>query len=170
MKDKNYFNILNSVLRLEVSKGHLRWKIADVARLSGVQRTLIYYYFGKSKESILENAMKTIGDEFFGFSPERIQLWKEGKIKDSILRTRQLIKQAPHVIEFFFHWRHQKSEVTSHLKTLERRYPRKIREIYPHLSEADCEAIFAVFWGLVLVPELSDDVLTRVLKGMKLPA
>ncbi len=169
MKDKIYFNILNSVLRLEVVKGHLRWKIADLSRLSGVQRTLIYYYFGKSKESILETALKFIGDEFFGFSAERMALWKEGKIKESIVRGRELVAQAPHVTQFFFHWRHQKSEVSTQLRNLEKRYPKKLKEFFPNLSQTDCEAIFTVFWGLVLVPELSDEVLDRVLKAMKLP-
>lgn len=169
MKDKNYFAILNAVLRLEVVKGHLRWKMADLSRLSGVNRPLIYYYFGKSKEVILETAMKSIGDEFFGLSTERMQLWKNGKIKESILMTRTMIAQAPHVAEFFFHWRHQKSEVASHLKSLEKRYPRKLRENFPQLSEADCEAVFAVFFGLVLVPELSEATIDRVLKAMRLP-
>src|ERR1700745_3649674 len=44
-KDKHYWNILDAVFRLEVTKGHLRWKISDVSRLAGVQRTLVYYYF-----------------------------------------------------------------------------------------------------------------------------
>src|SRR5690606_7022443 len=120
-----------------------------------VQRTLIYYYFGKSKESILETAMKSIGDEFFGFSPERMALWKQGKIKESILRARELLAQAPHVAQFFFHWRHQKSPIAGHLKALEKRYPKKLKESFPKLSQTECEAIFAIFWGLVLVPELS---------------
>jgi AcrR family transcriptional regulator len=168
MKDENYFNILNAVLRLEVVKGHLRWKIADVSRLSGVQRTLIYYYFGKSKEAILENAMKSIGDEFFGFTPERLQLWKEGRVKEAVMRTREMLAKAPHLVEFFFHWRHQKGEIASMLKSLERKYPKKLREVFPHLSEVDAEAAFTIFWGMVLMPDLDEEVAVRILKVMKL--
>ncbi len=94
--------ILDAVVRLEVIKGHLRWKMADLSRLSGVQRTLIYYYFGKSKEAILNEAMKTIGDEFFGLSQERLEMWKQGRIKESILKSRESFKQAPHVPLFSF--------------------------------------------------------------------
>lgn len=168
MKDKNYFSILNAVLRLEVVKGHLRWKIADVSRLSGVQRTLIYYYFGKSKESILENAMKAIGEEFFGFTSERLQLWKDGKVKESVMRSREMISKAPHLVEFFFHWRHQKGEISTMLKKLERNYPKKLREIFPHLSELDADAAYTIFWGMVLMPDLSEQVVVRILKVMKL--
>lgn len=161
--------ILDAVVRLEVVKGHLRWKMSELSRLSGVQRTLIYYYFGKSKEAILQAALKTIGDDFFGLSAERIKMWKEGRIKDSILRTRELFVRAPHVAEFFFHWRHQTSEVQKELKHLEKRYIAKIKEVFPNVPKADAEAVFTIFFGLVLVPELDEAVLDRVIKGMKFP-
>src|SRR3546814_4256726 len=50
---------------------------------------------------------------------------------------------SPHVAQFFFHWRHQKSEIADHLKNLERRYPRKLKEFFPGLTQTDCEAVFA---------------------------
>lgn len=169
MKDENYMKILDAVVRLEVVKGHLRWKMSELSRLSGVQRTLIYYYFGKSKEAILQAALKTIGDDFFGLSTERLSMWKSGQVKDSILRTRELFKKAPHVAEFFFHWRHQSSEVQKELKQLEKRYIAKVQDVFPHVPKADAEAVFTIFFGLVLVPELNDSVIDRVLKGMKFP-
>lgn len=169
MKDKNYLAILNAVVRLEVVKGHMRWKMADLSRLSGVQRTLIYYYFGKSKEVILETALKSIGDEFFGLSPERLKIWKEGRIKESILMTRRLLEQAPHVAEFYFHWRHQPGPVSAHFKALEKRYPKKLKETFPQLKQEECEAIFVIFFGMVVAPELNEATLDRVLKGMRLP-
>jgi len=169
MKDANYLKILDAVVRLEVSRGHLRWKMAELSRLSGVQRTLVYYYFGKSKELILQEALKTIGDEFFGLSTERVQMWREGRMKESILRTRELLKTAPYVAQFFFHWRHQPSAVQESLKRLEKRYQGKIKEHFPAISKDDAEAIYAVFFGLVLVPDLKESVLDRVLAGMRFP-
>ena len=97
MKDENYLKILDAVVRLEVVKGHLRWKMSDLSRMSGVQRTLVYYYFGKSKEVILKEALKTIGDEFFGLSAERLTMWREGRMKESILRTPQKFPNSPHI-------------------------------------------------------------------------
>lgn len=169
MKDENYIKILDAVVRLEVTKGHLRWKMAELSRLSGVQRTLVYYYFGKSKEAILAEALKTIGDEFFGLSPDRISMWKEGRMKESILATRARFKQAPHVPQFFFHWRHQPSEVQTALKLLEKRFRDKVRAQFPHVSREQEEAVYAIFFGMVLVPDLREEVLDMVIAGMKFP-
>lgn len=169
MKDENYMKILDAVVRLEVLKGHLRWKMSDLSRISGVQRTLIYYYFGKSKESILNEALKTIGDEFFGLSAERIEMWKQGRMRESILKSRERFKQAPHVPQFFFHWRHQPSVVQDALVSLERRFREKVRRQFPDIQKNDEEAVYAVFFGLVLVPDLKEAVLDRVLAGMKFP-
>ena len=163
-KDKHYWKILDAVFRLEVSKGHLRWKISDVSRLAGVQRTLIYYYFGKSKEGILKSAMAIIGDEFFGLSPDRLKMWSAGQVRESILSTREMVKKAPHMTEFFYHWRHQDSEIRNELVSLEKRYINKLKKFFPHLNEVDCKAVFAIFFGLCNFPELPDAVLNRILE------
>lgn len=166
VKDSHYLKILDTVVRLEVLKGHLNWKMSDLARMSGVQRTLIYYYFGKSKEAILNEAMRSIGDDFFGLSPERLNLWREGRIKESILVSRERFKKAPHVAQFFFHWRHQPSAVQSTLKQLETRFHQKVREQFPNLSKGKEETVYAIFFGLVLVPDLKDEVLDQILSSM----
>lgn len=163
-KDQNFWQILDAVFRLEVTKGHLRWKISDVSRLAGVQRTLVYYYFGKSKAGILKSAMAIIGDEFFGLSPERMRMWQSGQIRESILRTRELLAKAPHMREFFFHWRHQDSEVRDELIALERRYLNKLKNFLPQLSDVDSRALFSLIFGICNVPELSEAVLDRILK------
>lgn len=163
-KDDNFWKILDSVFRLEVTKGHLRWKMSDVSRMAGVQRTLIYYYFGKSKVGILKSAMAIIGDEFFGLSPDRLRMWSRGQVRDSILRTRELVDKAPHMTQFFFHWRHQKSEIRDELLLVERRYQAKLKTYFPHLSDLDRRALAAVFFGLCNVPDLPVDVLDLVLE------
>jgi AcrR family transcriptional regulator len=163
-KDKHFWKILDSVLRLEVTKGHLKWKITDVARAAGVQRTLVYYYFGKSKEGILKSAMAIIGDEFFGLSPERMRMWSRGQVRDSIVRTRELVQKAPHMTEFFFHWRHQKSPIRDELLSIEKRYLMKLKTFFPHLSDLDRQALYSVFFGLCNVPDLTDEILDHCLE------
>lgn len=150
-------------MRLEVVKGHLAWKISDVSRLSGVQRTLIYYYFGKSKDGILQTAMKSIGDELFGLNAERLQLWQEGKVRESIQMTRAHIAKAPHVVEFFFHWRFQKSPIQAMLLDLEKRDVAKFKMLFK-LKDADAQALYAVLFGLVIFPDLPEAVLDAALK------
>lgn len=166
-KDKNYWSVLDSVIRLEVSKGHLLWKVTELSRLSGVGRPLIYYYFGKSKEEIVQTALKIIGDEFFGLSEERIEMWKKGKIAESVLKTRELMQKAPYVSVFFFHWRHREGEICDHLKELENRYKAKIATLRPGKSEREIEAIFAIFFGLILFPELQEETLRALVRRIE---
>lgn len=167
-KDKNYWSVLDAVIRLEVSKGHLLWKVTDLSRLSGVGRPLIYYYFGKSKEEIVQTALKIIGDEFFGLSEERIEMWKRGEVAESILRTRELMIKAPYVSVFFFHWRHKEGEISDHLKELERRYRAKIAALRPEKSELEIEAIFAIFFGLILFPDIQEQTLRALVKRIEI--
>lgn len=155
-KDQNYWKVLDAVIRLEVTKGHLLWKVTELSRLSGVGRPLIYYYFGKSKEEIVQTALKIIGDEFFGLSEERIEMWKRKEIAESVLRTRELMSKAPYVSVFFFHWRHKDGEIADHLKALEQRYKAKLETLMPGKSAAEMDAIFAALFGLTLLPELQD--------------
>ena len=46
-------------------------------------RSLIYYYFGRSKVSILKEGVKVIGEELVGLNERRIRMWKEGRFLDS---------------------------------------------------------------------------------------
>ena len=115
---------------------------------------MIYYYFGKSKKEIVDAALKVIGDEFFGLSKERIQMWANGQILESVKRTRELLVLAPHTSEFYFHWRHQSGEITEALIALEKRHRKKIKNLYPGCSEVDIDIIFAALFGLILTPKI----------------
>lgn len=168
MKDQNYWKVLDAVIRLEVTKGHLLWKITELSRLSGVGRPLIYYYFGKSKEEIVQAALKIIGDEFFGLSEERVEMWKRKEVAESVLRTRELMSKAPHVSVFFFHWRYKKGEIADHLRELEQRYRAKLASLMPGKSEMEMEAAFAALFGLTLLPELQEDSVRALIQKMGL--
>jgi len=163
-KDNNYWSILNAVIRLEVTKGHLLWKMTDLSRLSGVGRPLIYYYFGNSKDEIVQAAMKIIGDEFFGFSDERMELWKRGDVMETVSRTRALLEKAPFISVFYFHWRHQTGEIADHLRGLERRYFEKLSSVCPQFSQAQIEALFSALFGATVFPQLSEEGLREILK------
>jgi AcrR family transcriptional regulator len=160
--------VLDTVIRLEVSKGHLSWKITDLSRLSGVGRPLIYYYFGKAKEEIVRTALKIIADEIFGLSPERIEMWKRGQIAESVLKTRELMARAPHVSQFYFHWRHRPGDISSYFKEVEKRYRAKLGRLLNRKSPAEVEALFAVFFGLILIPELNEATLRLAIAKLNL--
>lgn len=163
-KDKNYWLVLDAVIRLEVNKGHLQWKLTEISRLSGVGRPLIYYYFGKSKEEIVQTALKIIGDEFFGLSEERLQLWREGRVEESIRRTRDLLQNAPHVSVFFFYWRYRQGEIADFLKNLEKRYREKLRLAFPEKTPVEIDAIFVILFGLILLPDVNPATISAMAK------
>ena len=163
MKKDQYWKVLDAVLSLEMSKGHQRWTISQVARISGVKRPLIYYYFGKSKPEIIRAAIKIIGDEFFGLSEERLEMWRQGHIKESVLKTRELIQRAPHVRVFYFLWRQKKSDIQTELIEIERKFLSKIKSLRPNLPPRKLAASMAIFYGLVNVQELKVETLDDIL-------
>lgn len=167
MQDERYWAILNHAVRLEVSKGHLRWTMAELARGSGVGRTLIYYYFGKSKDAIIQVALKLITDEVFGLSPERIKLWNEGRVAESVLKSREIITHAPQLREFFFHWRHTPGEIQDHLVKTEKRYMQKLKQAFPKLSPVQLEALYAVNFGLVMTPSITPGAIDAALSVLR---
>ena len=55
----------------ELIKGHLKWSLSDISKHSGVTRSLIYYYMGKEKEQILEEAIRFMLELFFNTNLEK---------------------------------------------------------------------------------------------------
>ena len=60
IKTGKFFNVTRSVFHLESRDGHLKWKVTDLARSSGVSRQTIYTSFGNSKLEILKTALMQI--------------------------------------------------------------------------------------------------------------
>lgn len=163
VKDEKYWKILNCAVRLDVQKGHLRWTMAELSRASGIGRTLIYYYFGKSKQQIIQTALNIVTDEVFGLSAERLKLWQDGQIAESIIKSRELIEQAPQLREFYFHWRFTAGEIREHLVKTEKRYLQKLKMVK---SEVEPEVLFAFLFGLVMHPTVSREAIEAALKRL----
>lgn len=70
-KEEVYFLVCNAILKLEVSKGHLKWTISEVSRISKITRSLIYYYFGKEKKVIFTESFRHILNLFFSIDVHR---------------------------------------------------------------------------------------------------
>lgn len=154
-KDEIFWSILNAAIQLEFVKGHQRWTMTDLSRTSGVTRSLIYYYFGKSKANLLVEAVKLIGEEFFGLTGARMELWKKGSLAESVILSRRLLEKAPHMGSFYMVHRTAETEIGESLRKLEKDYKQKIRRFFG-ASEASHEALFGLMMGLVITPGLSD--------------
>lgn len=160
-KDETYWNVLNAAIQLDFSRGHQRWTMSELSRVSKITRSLIYYYFGKSKEGLLTEAVKLIGEELFGLNESRIGLWEKGEITESVILTRRLLEKSPHMVAFYMVHRHADSEIGRKLRELEGEHMKKIKRFFPKASDHSIEALFSLFLGLVFAPRLSDEAVRK---------
>jgi len=150
-KDETYWKILRGALELDFKKGHQRWTISELSRVSGVTRSLIYYYFGKSRESLLTEAVRLIGEELFGLSTERLKLWEAGRGEESIRASRRMALEQPFLLGFYFSNRFRPSAVGREIRELEKKHLARLRRLSPKPPEQLRQQMYSIF-GEVLCP------------------
>ena len=91
------------VMKHDVRKGHLVWKISEVAKEVGVSRTWVYKYLGKTKEEILYNSVFNVTEDVYLMSEDRKKIIQEKGIV-AFLKGRQISETIPEV--FVFHFMH----------------------------------------------------------------
>jgi hypothetical protein len=154
-KDEKYWAVLNAAVSLDIRFGHQKWAMTQLSRQSKVSRTLIYYYFGKSKLGILREAVNLFGAEFAGETPERLAMWKEGRIAESILKSRALLGLIPPLIPFYLLNRELDNELGDAIRLKEKFFKTKLLSFFPHLTADQVNGFFAGFWGAVFAPGLT---------------
>lgn len=163
-KDEIFWAIFDAVIKLDITKGHMGWSISDIARTSGISRPLIYYYFGKSKENIMQTAVDYLGKEYFGLSDERMDLWKNRNIFESVSRSRKLWQKSPYSYSFYVMRRDLQNPVGETIRDLEKKYEEKLKMFYPHATRDMHDTVTAVIFGLAVSPTLTDDGLRNAVK------
>lgn len=163
-KDEIYWKILNSALILELRHGHQKWTMTRLARASGVSRTLIYYYFGRSKLDILGEAVSLFGVELAGATAERRELWKQGRLAETFLATRRLVERSPALVPFYFLNRAQDSALGRAIRKQEEAFRSKLAAFFPSLSATRRDAAFALFFGIPFCGELSEKAVREALE------
>ena len=166
-KDEVYWKVLDAALHLDFKKGHQKWTMSDLSRSSGVTRSLLYYYFGKSRMDILNEAVRLMGEELFGLSPKKRELWMKGDVAGAICSTREVIEASPHLAAFYFVHRTRLTEFGESIRRLESQYIRKLQEFFPKLSFEDLNGLFGLFFGLVFAPKLSEPSIKRAVKAAR---
>ncbi|MCJ8276335.1 MAG: TetR/AcrR family transcriptional regulator [Bdellovibrionales bacterium] len=166
-KDETYFKVLNCAVELEIRKGHLKWTMTELSRKSDVTRSLIYYYFGRSKLEIIEAAITIIGEEFAGLSEKRMKLWEEGRLQESLIEARALHDKAPHLCTYYINFRNKENDVGDALRKNEAKFLNKLRTFMPKASDAQINTIFAVYFGIVSAPNVGQEELVIFMQFMK---
>lgn len=167
-KDEIYWKVLGAAMALDFKRGHQKWTIAELARVSGIKRPLIYYYFGKSRLDILLAAVRVIGEEFFGLSDRRLQMWKAQEIHQSIRQSRSFLHSHKDLIGFYFLHRARENPIGDAIRVLEKKHRDKIARFFPGLSKSQQEQIGAFFFGLVFVPSLSEEAIEDCFAALRL--
>ena len=158
VKDDRFFRILTGIIRLEMREGHLKWKISDLSRLTQTSRPLLYYYFGKSKEKMVHEALETISSEVFGFDPSRLALWNSGRYSEALVFSKMTAEKHPEIYEFFFFWRNRGHHpMGKYLRDLEQRYFKKLELTFPHLSSSQLRVMMSALYGYVLIESTKDE-------------
>ncbi len=164
--DDKYYSILNATLKLEILKGHLKWTMADLSRASGIGRTLIYYYFGKSKKDILAEAVRGMSRNIWALDDDRKEKFTLADVRESILRAREFVSRAPYSTVFYFQWRPTATPVGDLLRETELAYFKKLEKFAGGKSKAEHEALYSCFIGLVVAPNVSNESIDLVLQHL----
>ena len=162
-KQQTQLKIIQALFRLEISKGHLRWTVTQLARASGISRVTIYFHFGSNKKQILESALRSICGEFFGLTPERQELAKSDFIASARI-TRDLAEQTPEFQVFYQVWRATKSPYCDILCEFETEYRKKLQALFPRLNAAQVSTIHASLHGAMAAPFLDDKMFAETIK------
>jgi AcrR family transcriptional regulator len=173
-KDQVRSRVLQAVISAEVSKGHLKWKVSDIARFTEVSRPLIYYHFGKTKKAILTECLNVIAEDYYSLSTERAESLKSESVLEALLeslaRTRKMFVKNPSLVVFYQRARMQDSDVCRQLVAIEKRYQQKLMKTFPKMSEEQVVGLHALFHGMITAPFLDAKGLAAALGLVRLEA
>jgi AcrR family transcriptional regulator len=160
-KDANFWKVLNAAMELDFRRGHLKWTVSELSRKSGITRSLIYYHFGRSKVTILEEAVRVIGEELIGLGEERMKQFQSGDWAGSVIRAREIANQSPFLVQFYLLHRNRPTEIGTSILQLEERYNAKLAMAFPERSEHGRRALYAFFFGLIFAPGIDDAAISN---------
>jgi AcrR family transcriptional regulator len=156
-KEEIFKAVLSAAMKLDFKYGHLRWTMSQLARESGISRSLIYYYFGTSKLDLLMEAVKLLGDDLAGFSSEKQEAWQRGDVFGAIRLSRRLLDQFPGMIAFYYTHSEDRSELGELIREIEKKHlDQLLHQFFPWADEATVQGIFALLLGVSYAPLVTD--------------
>lgn len=156
--------VLNNILNLEVSKGHLKWKVSDLSRKTGMSRPLIYYHLGKTKKAILEKCLEIIAEEVYGLN--RSLPIKTGlhAFADELVATQKNIQAVPALTIFYLRCRSGNSPLQKRFVEIEQNFHRKILKHCPYLKADQAVAMHSLLFGIVSAPFTNEEGVRKALR------
>ncbi len=160
-KDETYFKICNAVLRLQIEKGHLKWKVSNIADYSGVTRSLIYYYFGKEKETIYEEAIRFMID-FFLPNIDDTSIGVKERMRDVIINA----KEMPYLFMLFYLEKDRDTTIGGLIRDAEDKIVKRIADQYK-LDKDEALKIYLIELGSVAYKRLNINDVDRIFSKFK---
>jgi len=158
--------ILHSILALEVSKGHLKWTVSEVARRAKVSRPLLYYHFGKSKRAIMETCIALIGEEIYGLGTTQSADASDDALRLALRETRAIFQANPAITVFYQRWRAQASPLRAQFIAMEKRYHKKLRAAFSFLTAQDALVFHALMHGAITSPFLTEEAFEETCRAI----
>lgn len=168
-KDKTYWDILNAGINLDIQHGHLKWTYAQLSRKASVTRSLIYYYFGKSKITILEEACRLFGEILAGTAHPHMRLWKDGDLTQPLVLSRDILKNCDSLLPFYYLNRDKKNNIGDLIRDYEKKGIKKRKQFFPNLTISQCRALFALQLGISTYPGLEQADIQVAVDMIKIP-
>ena len=159
-------NVLNQVLSLEVSKGHLKWKVSDLARMTGMSRPLIYYHLGNTKRAILENSMDLLAQEFYGLGGKRAGTGEMShrNLVDALIEAQAFLAEVPLLVVFYSKCRAGNSPLHKKFVEIEKRFQQKLARQFQNFNKIQIIALYSIIHGVVTSPFVSVESIREAVK------
>jgi AcrR family transcriptional regulator len=164
-KDEVYFKICNAVLKLEVNKGHLKWTLSDVSKESEVTRSLIYYYFGKEKKVILEEAYRYMLEVLYNNRPESEHLG----IKERMRLVLRALKEMPYCFVLFFLEKDRDTSIGEIIRKHEKLLFQRLKQDFPQMSDREILGIYLMELGAIAYKDVNEEDIEFLFNIQKLP-
>ncbi len=153
-KDSTWWLVLKAAIELDVKRDHLKWRISDLSRASGVSRSLIYYYFGRDRTVILSEAIRMFGEHMAGTANTNMELWSKKAYAEALFEAKQILKRIPLLMVFYFTHREADSEIGELIRHYEKKGVQKRKKFHPSLDDSGARALFALQAGISMFSPL----------------
>ncbi len=166
-KSEKMNRVCFTVIKHELRKGHLLWKIAPLAREAKVSRGWLYSYLGSDKKEILLAALNHTIDEYLYMSPAGIKFLKEKGPVAAFERTQKFIAQYPEVNIFYFKYARLPGEIGDIIRKREKDYADHLSSRYGLTNDFQASFLRSLINGISLSffhsPQLVKDLATFML-------
>ncbi|MCC6137588.1 MAG: hypothetical protein IT287_03080 [Bdellovibrionaceae bacterium] len=162
-KSKTLKKLASVFFKLEVTKGHMRWSVADLARISRVSRSLIYRYLGSSKQEIVRNCLRQYLENLYGFSPTSPEDYFGTHFSKNIEKARIGVLECHEALIFYHKWRARDGWICEELKKMEALFQTRLQKLFPNLSGEKIIILYAIIHGLVTAPFIETDLVAKAI-------